>query len=260
MLGTAARRSNILRLLRVQQRVRVSRLAQQLGVSTVTIRNDLRCMSAAGLLTRQHGGARLLGGAVPEAPLAEKRVRYRERKQQIAALAASLIRQDDKIILDAGSTTLMLSRVLPPIEPLTVFTNSLAIVNELAERPGIHLIMSGGALRRSAQAFQGPQAEASLQQLFFDKLFLGADGCSAEFGVSTHDSEDARLNSRMLEHAQQVILLADSSKFQQLCLHRICAVERLHSVISDPGLPAEVRSALTARGVQVLITEESEQY
>ena len=257
MLSTGARREQILQAVQDQHRVRVSRLAQLFGVSTVTIRTDLRAMTAAGRLARQHGGARLATQAPPEAPLAEKRIRHRERKLRIAARAAALVAPGDKLILDAGSTTLMLAQRLASRSPLTVFTNSLPIANELGQVQGLRLIVSGGTLRQSSQSLQGPQAEAALQSFFFDKLFLGADGCDPAFGLSTHDVEDARLNTCMVEHARQVIVLADGSKFGQLCLHRICAMERVHTVVSDASMPQGARDELAAAGIDVIIAEES---
>lgn len=256
MLSTGARREQILQTVQDQHRVRVSRLAQLFGVSTVTIRTDLRAMTAAGLLSRQHGAARLASHALPEAPLSEKRIRHRERKLRIAACAASLVSPGDKLILDAGSTTLMLAQRLASSAPLTVFTNSLPIANELGQVPGLRLIVSGGTLRQTSQSLQGIQAEATLQSYFFDKLFLGADGCDPLFGLSTHDVEDARLNACMVEHARQVIVLADGSKFGQLCLHRICALDRVHTVVSDTSLPQAMRSGLQAQGIEVIIAEE----
>lgn len=257
MLNTGARREQILQTVQDQHRVRVSRLAQQFGVSTVTIRTDLRAMTAAGLLARQHGGARLATQAIPEPTLSEKRIRHRERKLRIAARAAALVAPGDKLILDAGSTTLMLAQRLSASSPLTVFTNSLPIANELGQVQGLHLIVSGGTLRQASQSLQGPQAEASLQSFFFDKLFLGADGCDPAFGLSTHDVEDARLNNCMVEHARQVIVLADGSKFGLLCLHRICSLDRVHIVVSDASMPQGIREALLKAGIEVIIAEEN---
>ncbi|HEX8603913.1 MAG TPA: DeoR family transcriptional regulator, partial [Pseudoduganella sp.] len=90
----------------------------------------------------------------------------------------------------------------------------------------------------------------------FDKLFLGADGCDSEFGLSTHDETDARLNARMCAHARQVILLADGSKFGRICLYRICSLARVDTIISDASLDTDMRTALSRRGIRVLIAGE----
>lgn len=250
------RRRQILRLLREQDSVRVQRLAQRLGVSPVTIRLDLRVLADAGLVLRQHGGARLAQSAPPEAPLAEKRLQHRQRKQRIAARAAALVEAGDKLILDAGSSTLQLARLLPARGPLTVFTNSLPVAAELAHSAGIALIVSGGVLRRASLSLQGRQAEASLDGYVFDKLFLGADGIDAAFGLSTHDADDASLNARMAACARRVVVLADASKFGRICLHRICALKQVETIITDASLAPAVREQLAAQGITVIIAED----
>ncbi|MTV40969.1 transcriptional repressor AgaR [Duganella radicis] len=259
------RREEILRALEMQQRVHVSRLAQRFGVSPVTIRGDLRVLEQAGLVQRQHGGATTTRGAPSGLPLDEKRSQYRERKHSIAARAMQLVRPGDKLILDAGSTTLQLAILLArtaalpdaPL-PLSVFTNSLPIANELGSVQDIELLLSGGTLRKASQSLQGPQAEAGLEDYVFDKLFLGVDGCDPAFGLSTHDEAEARLNARMAAQARQVIVLADSSKFGRICLHRICDVNRVDIVVSDAALPSDMREALSQRGVEVLIAEATD--
>lgn len=250
------RRTQILDTLQRQGHVRVTRLAQRFGVSTVTIRTDLRMLSEAGLLLRQHGSVRLPALPPPEASLAERRARHRDRKQWIAARAATLIRPQDKIILDAGSSTLQLARLLPALAPLTVFTNSLPIAAELAPAPSIDLILSGGVLRHASQALQGRHAEASLDGYVFDTLFLGADGIDAAFGLSTHDASDASLNARMVACARHVVVLADSSKFGTICLHRIAALDHIHTIVTDAGLPPAMRAALDASGIQLIIAAD----
>lgn len=257
MLNSDGRREQILQTLEAQDKVRVNRLAQRFGVSTVTIRGDLRALAQAGLVQRQHGGASTARRAPPELPLEEKRGQHRERKHSIAACAMKLVQPGDKLILDAGSTTLQLARRLAHSAiSLSVFTNSLPIANELGSVEGIDLLLSGGTLRKASQSLQGPQAEAGLDGYVFDKLLLGADGCDPEFGLSTHDEAEARLNARMASQARQVILLADSSKFGRICLHRICNLNRIDIVVSDASLPPAMRAALAQQGVQVLIAEE----
>lgn len=258
MLSSAERRHQILHTLQTQDSVRVTRLAQRFGVSAVTIRTDLRTLTAAGLLARQHGSAHLPGLPPQETPLADKRNLHRDRKRRIAAVAARLVAPGDKLILDAGSTTHFLARLLGGLAPLSVFTNSLPVANALAEAPGVELILAGGSLRKVSQSLQGLLAEASLEPFVFDKLFLGADGCDLAFGLSTHDAGEARLNARMAERAREVILLADGSKFGQLCLHHICPLQQVHTVVSDASLPPAWRAALAARGIRVLIAEEEE--
>lgn len=271
MLTHGYRREQILQTLEVQDKVRVNRLAQRFGVSSVTIRSDLAALAAAGLVRREHGGALTTRRAPPELPLDEKRGQHRDRKHSIAARALALVQPGDKLILDAGSTTLQLARKLAraagaatgPVAArrpmaLSVFTNSLPIANELSGTREIELLLSGGTLRQASQSLQGPQAEASLDGYVFDKLFMGADGCDLAFGLSTHDEADARLNARMAAQARRVIVLADGSKFGRICLHSVCALSRIDTVVSDASMAPGMRAALAERGVQVLIAEEAE--
>jgi DeoR family transcriptional regulator of aga operon len=253
MLNTDQRRSEILHAARQQPNLRVTGLARRFGVSAVTIRNDLRSLSDAGLLVRQHGGARLPQLPPPEVGMDDKRRLHRERKMQIGRHAATLVRPGDKLILDAGSTTLHLARLLHGVGPLSVFTNSLPIAADLAPQPHVELILAGGVLRHPSQSMQGPAAEASLERYLFDKLFLGVDGIDPDFGLSTHDEAEARLNARMIERARHVIVLADSSKFGRCALHRIATLERIDTLVSDASLAPGARAALAARGIEVII-------
>jgi len=255
MTNFDARRERILQTAQQQGKINVTRLARTFGVSTVTIRTDLRAMAAAGLLTRHHGGARLASRAPAQAP-GESPAQGRH-DIQIAERAARLIQGGDKLILDAGNSTSLLARCLPPSAPLTVFTNSLAIINELSQRPGLQLIVAGGTLSQASLSLQGPPAESSLQSFNFDKLFLDAAGFDLDFGLSVHDADAARLSARMVERAGQVIVLADSTRIGQRCLHRICSLDRVRTVVSDAGMPADWRSALEARGIEVLLAGEA---
>ncbi|WP_395407671.1 DeoR/GlpR family DNA-binding transcription regulator [Pseudoduganella sp. UC29_106] len=255
MLSCQERRALILQTLQHRPKVRVASLAQDLGVSAVTVRGDLWALTMAGLVERQHGGARLARKAPAETSLAEKCALRSERKARIAARAAALVKPSEKLILSAGSTALMLAHHLAAQAPLTIFTNSLPIASALSQTPDICLMLAGGNLRQSSQSMQGSQAEVSLSTGRFDKLFLGADGCDAHYGLSTHDGAEARLNAHMIEHARQVILLADSSRFGQLLPYRTCALERIQTVISDTSLAPDVRATLAARGIEVLIAE-----
>ncbi|MRV70265.1 DeoR family transcriptional regulator [Duganella sp. FT92W] len=257
MLNDEQRRGQILDVLRQQGSLRVSRLAQRFGVTPVTIRTDLRALADAGLLLRQHGCARLPHMPPPEANLAEKRTLHRERKLRIAASAAALVAAQDKIILDAGSSTLILAQQLHAAGTLTVFTNSLPIAAELAQSPAIELIVAGGVLRHASQSLQGRQAEASLDGYVFDKLFLGADGIDMAFGLSTHDALDASLNARMIAGARRVIVLADSSKFGRICLHRIGALEHIHTIVTDASMSSAMRDAIRARGIELIVAGDT---
>lgn len=264
MLNADTRRERILQTLDTQENVRVRYLAQRLGVSPGTIRGDLEALASAGLLLRQHGGASPTHRVPRPMPASLARALRHERHQRIGARAAALVRPGDKLILDAGATTLQLALGLAralaqpsDAPPLAIFTSSLPIANELAAVPKLELILSGGVLRPDSQSFQGPRAESSMDAYVFDKLFLAAAGFDPGFGLSTHDDADARLNQRMVAHAREVIVLADSATLGRICLHHICAPSRVSTVVTDAGIAPAIGAALERQRVRVLVANET---
>jgi len=255
MRNTSQRRATILQLLAAHGSVQVAELVEQLGVSAVTIRNDLSALEAQGMATRSHGGAVLARTPPPEQTIRQKDALNHEQKERIGALAATLVQEGDNIIVDSGTTTISLARHLRAAHGVTVMTNGLNVAWELADAPGVDLILTGGLLRKQSLSFQGTQAEACLQAYNFDKLFLGVDGFDLQFGITTHHEAEASMNFRMVERAKKVIVLTDASKFGRVSLHRIVQLERVHTVITDAAIPAEYREGLARLGIELLIAD-----
>jgi len=253
MRNSTQRREQILQMLVKQGSVQVADLVDLFGVSAVTIRTDLGQLELQGLVNRTHGGARLL-----RTPPQEQSVRQRdhlnaELKDAIGARAAQLVRPGDNLLIDSGTTTVPLARALKGARDITVMTNGLNIAWELAEAPGVELLLTGGLLRKQSLSFQGLQAETCLNAYNFDKLFLGVDGLDLQFGLTTHHEAEASLNRKMVERARQVIVLTDASKFGRVSLHRIALLDRVHAVVTDAGVADETREALQRMGIEVLI-------
>jgi len=238
----------------------VSELAREFGVSTVTLRTDLQALEDSGALQRSHGGAlpatRRAGNDAPitEAPLSVKQARYHDEKVDIARVAAAMIRDGETIILDSGSTTFEIARLLGelPLRSLTVVTNALNIATALVDGPPhIRVLMLGGVLRPLSYSMVGPDAELTLSRLVADRLFLGADAVDLELGVTTADPTEAQLNSRMVEIARETIVLADASKFGKRSFSRIAPLEAVHCIVTDRKAPKELVAAFRKRGVEV---------
>jgi DeoR family transcriptional regulator of aga operon len=230
----------------------VNELAREFGVSTVTLRSDLQALELSGALERSHGGA--LPVAVTEAPLSVKLARYHDEKVRIAKVAAAMIRDGETIILDSGSTTFEIARLIGalPLRSLTVVTNALNIAMELADAPShIRVLMLGGVLRQLSHSMVGPDAEQTLSRLAADRLFLGADGIDIDLGVTTADPTEAQLNSRMVEIARQTVVLADASKFGRRSLSLIAPLLAVHCIVTDRNAPDELVAAFQERGVEV---------
>jgi DeoR family transcriptional regulator of aga operon len=255
MRNTSQRRATILHALTENGTVQVSDLVEQLGVSAVTIRTDLSALESQGLATRSHGGATINRMPPPEQNIRQKDGINHEQKESIGALAAGLVQAGDNIIIDSGSTTISLARHLRAASDITVMTNGLNIAWELADAPGVDLILTGGLLRKQSLSIQGSQAESCLQAYSFDKLFLGVDGFDLQFGVTTHHEAEASLNRKMVERAKKIIVLTDASKFGRVSLHRIAQLDKVHTVITDAAITDEYREGLRALGVELIIAD-----
>jgi len=245
------RRRRIRELLREEGRVTVDALAARFGISPVTIRADLSILESAGALTRTHGGALSLPDA--DQSLDVKQLQHRAEKQRIAAAAADLIRDGETLILDSGTTTAQIARHIRTLDlkSINVITNALNIAALLIEVPSVRLIVPGGILRRESNSLSGPMAETALATLRADRLYLGADGVDPQIGVMTPHLAEAELNAKMIGIAQQVVVVADSSKFARRNISLIARVEQLHMLITDRAAPQDAIEQLRQRGVEV---------
>jgi DeoR family transcriptional regulator of aga operon len=248
------RRRKILEIVDETGRITIGDVVKRLAVSAVTARGDLDVLSESGTMVRSHGGAVRRLEPTRDYPVDFKATLHRAEKQRIGAAAASLVKPNETIILDNGSTTAEVARHLKLMKPhnVTVITNALNIATELCQEPGISLIMIGGILRQISRSFVGPHAELILRELHADRLFLAVDGFDLENGASTPDILEAQLNGLMMDVARETTIVADSSKLGRRSVSRIGAVERVSRLITDSRAPEEFLAALRARGLEVL--------
>jgi Transcriptional regulators of sugar metabolism len=255
--GTSERREQIIQRLRQQGSVQVNDLSAHFGVSTVTIRNDLAFLEKQGIAVRAYGGALICDGNTPaaEPSVEDKSSLNTSLKRGIAAVAAGMIKPGHRVILDSGTTTFEVARLMRNHQDVIVMTNGMNVANALLDAEGVELLMTGGHLRRQSQSFYGDQAEQSLQNYHFDMLFLGVDAIDTERGVSTHNEDEARLNRRMCEVAERIIVVTDSSKFNRSSLHKIIDTPRIDMVITDEGIPADSLKELQRLSIDVLLVK-----
>lgn len=253
--GTSERREQIIQRLRQLGSVQVSDLSGLFGVSTVTIRNDLAFLEKQGIAVRAYGGALICDNNTPgaEPSVEDKSSLNTAVKRSIAKAAVGLIKPGHRVILDSGTTTYEIARLMRQHTDVIAMTNGMNVANALLEADGVELLMTGGHLRRQSQSFYGDQAEQSLQNYHFDMLFLGVDAIDLERGVSTHNEDEARLNRRMCEVAERIIVVTDSSKFNRSSLHKIIDTQRIHTIIVDEGIPEESLKEFHRSGVEVII-------
>ncbi|MDX9940504.1 MAG: DeoR/GlpR family DNA-binding transcription regulator [Sphaerochaetaceae bacterium] len=246
------RKNLIMQELQQNDSVDVLSLARRLAISKVTVRKDLDELADKGLVVRTHGGAvlaekqnlvRLISNTITE---------HTEDKKNICAHALRFVEQGKSIIIDSGSTTVHLAPLVAKMN-LSVITNSILVIQELAAAEAVELLIVGGLLRRPSLAAIGSPARSYLNQIHVDTLFLGASGFSVEQGITCTNLIEADTKQAMIASATKVILLADSSKFGTVSLAKVCNWEDIDLLITDDGLSDEGRFTLEAQGVHVQI-------
>src|SRR5947209_2568813 len=240
----------ILERLSADGTISVVALAKSFDVSPATIRRDLRLLESQRLLGRTHGGAGPQGVRY-ELPLRYKRARQHEEKLRMAREAASRVLDGWGVGLSGGTTTTEVARVLVERQRLTVVTNALNIASELAVRPNLKLVVTGGVARAESYELVGPIAEASLEGLNLDTVFLAVDGIAPGAGLTTHHEIEARTNRALLERARQVIVVADGSKLGKTAFARICELGDVDELITDDEGDPEALAMLAGSGLVV---------
>lgn len=243
----------ILKKLQENGRVSIQELSDLINVSGVTIRKDLKLLEDKNLLFRTRGGASLNNPYTIERPINEKELINAEEKKRIARAAIELIGQNDSIMIGSGTTVFELARQLNPARMLTVITPAAKVTLELAGRRNVEVFQLGGIVRSNSSSVAGAHAERLLEDISCGVLFLGVDGIDLDFGFSITNIAEATLNQKMIETAQVVAILADSTKFGRRGLGRICDFEQVHYVVTDDKAPASAVKALEERGIKVVV-------
>jgi DeoR family fructose operon transcriptional repressor len=218
------------------------------------VRRDLRDLEEQELLRRTHGGAvAMLQNDNNEPSFLEKEDRFQQQKLEIASSALSLIREGDTIMLDSGTTTYHLAKLLKNFQRLTVVTNSVMVAQELANEKNIELLLTGGTLRPETLAMVGPLAERAIESVHVDKLFLATNGFDIETGLTTPNLLEAATKKRMIRSAQQVILLADHSKFGRVSFSRFGDAEDINLLITDSLVSPAAAQLFEEAGIVVTL-------
>ena len=255
MLTTIERRKEIVEETNRIGKVDVAELAGRYGVSTVTIRNDLGTLDKKGLLIRSRGGALANSKVARELSITEKHSENSEIKQKLGEAAAAYVNEGESIILDSGTTTEELASNLLKMNNLFVMTNGMNIALKLNASENIEVLMTGGTLRKKSMSFYGRQAEEHLENLRFDKFFLGVDGIDEISGITTHFEQEASLNRVMCKSSRKVIAVTDSSKFDRSGFHIIASFEQVDTLITDSNIPEHFKEMLVNAGVELVIVE-----
>jgi DeoR/GlpR family transcriptional regulator of sugar metabolism len=252
----AARRRALLPLIERDGFVSVVELANRFRVSEMTIRRDLKALERGGVLQRTHGGAvgaeeRPLGA---EPPFVERQKLNADAKQRIARMAARLVRPQETIGIDVGTTTLDLARMLLQSRGLRVFTNSLRVAMLLADS-SVTVYALGGEVRPLEMSLTGNIALAHLQNYRLDRVFIGVSGINPD-GIFDYSIEDSEVKQVFIRQAKEVIVLADSSKFGKSSTVKITDLSKVTTIVTERAPDSQIRDAIEAAGTRLLIASE----
>jgi DeoR family transcriptional regulator of aga operon len=256
-LGGSRKRSqrmaDILDAISERGEISLAELAEAFSTSPATMRRDLTALADQSLIVRTHGGAKV-NGTLAEVPVVFRNTRFQDAKRRIARAAAARIPHERyAVALSGGTTTAGVARELTNHVDLTIVTNSLTIASLVSSHPRLKVVMTGGILRPKSLELVGVLAEGAFTAINVGTAVLGADGVSADAGITTHDETEARTNHAMVAKAQRTIVVADGSKIGRTALAQMAEVGEVDVLITDDSAdPAEL-DRLRAAGVEIVV-------
>ncbi len=254
MRSIAERHKYILEQIQLNGHVKVQDLSEALEVSEVTIRKDLKHLEGRKMLYRNHGSASSMSAIINDRHIDDKEKLNQEEKLSIARAAARLIEPNDKIIIASGTTLLFFADAISTIEyPATVITSSVKVSLTLCYNPHIEVIQLGGIMRKNSVSIIGHYADNILESLSCNKLFIGVDGIDLDYGLTTSNMSEARINQQMIDASQEIIVLTDSSKFGKRGFCKICDIDKVHHIITDKNVPAHIVDMLQEKEIKVTL-------
>ena len=249
------RRQKILELLQENGSARVRDLSNAFDVTEPTIRQDLEKLEMDGLIVREHGGAYIKDYTSPVETMTVTHAEFLQQKRAIGEKAATFVNNNDTLIIDSGSTTTEFSRCLKNHRSLTILTNALNIALILGAEPTNEVMMTGGRFKAPTLSLTGETAAELFPRIHADKLFLATRGFSIENGLTYPGFSDLPVKKAMLESANTVYLLADSSKIGVNAFASLGELDRVDVLITDAGISSKQVHELEAYGMQVIIAD-----
>lgn len=246
------RRERLLEFVETHERVTITEICEAFMISPATARRDLEALELSGQLRRFHGGALTVKSAPPEPPFTERSREQENEKQRIGQTAAALVQDGETLFLGSGTTVLEVARHLRQYKRLTVVTNSLLVMNMLANVPEITLITLGGILRPSEQSFIGHLTEMALDELRVNKVIMGIRAIDLEAGITNDYLAETQTDRKILSISREVIVVADHTKCERVSSVLLAPLSTIHTFVTDTETPSEFTTALHERGIRVL--------
>jgi DeoR/GlpR family transcriptional regulator of sugar metabolism len=250
------RQNAILDILNKEKAVSINKLSDRFSVSTASIRRDLEKMEQQGLVKRTYGGAILVEGLNVEIPLVVREIEQREAKNRIAREAARFLEDQDTIFLDASTTTKEMTNFMEGVHNLTVVTNGIRAITDMAQLENVTVYGISGQLRKRSLSMVGNQAEACVSDYWASKLFFSCTGMWMSHGAMDYSDAEAELRKKMMSACQKIIILCDHTKFDRPAFYRICPFSRIDVLITDQKLNAQWESLLMQNGVELIYAPE----
>jgi DeoR family transcriptional regulator of aga operon len=248
------RHRRIKEMVDADRQVKVGDLARHFGVTAMTIRRDLTELDLRGLIKRTHGGAissRSETGSV-EPPMLDRIAEEPIEKRRIAQAVAGMVEDGEMIFLGSGTTALAVAQALAGRTSLTVITNSLTVANALVTSRGITLVVVGGFLRREELSLIGHFAESAMKDMRVHKVIMGIRGIDADYGLSSDHLQELMTDRAILGLSDEVIIVADHTKFGHRAAGRTAPVTAATMVVTDIEAPADTVAAIRELGVKVI--------
>jgi len=254
-LNISDRKAFILQKINSVGSISIKSLATELDVSEMTIRRDLDSLELTNLIKRKYGKAFSVRGTSYEPSYQERTLQNHEKKVQLGKLGASLVKDGDSVAFDTGTTVYKVAEsVATQAHNLTVVTHSLNVVNLFKSSPAIgEIIVLGGVLRKEENSTVGDLTLSGLQNFYTDKLFLGVGGINDNLDLTDYNYNDAIVKRQYLSHAQEIILLADSSKFTKTAFIKYGNMRDIDILITDKLPHQPFLSLLKELNIKILI-------
>jgi len=253
----ADRQAKIVNIVRQRERVAVDELAESLNISRETVRRDLSELARVGKVHKFHGGASLPMNTA-EGPFRDRMSENAAAKALIAAEAVKLFTSGETILIDTGSTTLYFAEKLAKISDLTIVTNSAEIAQVFSLAPSqARTFLLGGEFNGDNRQTVGSLAISQLRTFRAHHAVLTIGALDARTGVMDFNIEEAQVARAMIEQAETLTLLADSSKFGRIASFEVCDLNRVTNLVSDEPPAGRIEEALVEAGIRILVAEES---
>jgi DeoR family transcriptional regulator of aga operon len=251
-LSGLERQEQIAEMIMREQRITTGVICEVFGVSEATARRDLETLDEDGRIRRVHGGAIAIHRAPPELPILQRESEQAEEKARIGHAAATLVPDGASVFLGSGTTVLEVARCLRQRSNLTIITNSLSVINALADLPGLNLIAIGGVFRPSELSFIGHLAEQIIQEMHVDIVFIGARAINLKQGLTNDYLPETLTDRAILKVGRKAVLVADRTKFGRIATAFLASLESIDTVVTDQQISEEYINELEANEISVI--------